>query len=362
MFKKSKSKSTTDQSRSWSLRSMVLVVLGAITLGVAVLSIAVSYQILIPRFGGWSAPTVAALDALWVVLQATEIHAANNRRRSKRVQWAGLALTLVIVAIPTADLVLSRTDGFDLALVITPVAIATTKGAWWLTLPSLGRKVSPATRQAIAERRQKVADRLEQMEADAADRIELLKVATELERQIGEAETGYRLSTLEIQQAMVEQLHTQSVATVETIAQQPLTDTVAHIALPELDGWKPTAPTLPVAACHALGTQVSAQAGTRPVTSCGTAVTLSELAAVRGVPTPEPGRQLDDAQLGVVLRHLRYSDDPPRSYRQAVAAFRRCGFVGSEERVRRVWSAEVLNHATEAETDEETEDSDADQQ
>lgn len=357
MFKNSKS--TRDH---WSLRSMVLVVLGAITLGVAVLSVAVSYQILIPRFGGWSAPTVAALDALWVVLQATEIHAANNRRRAKRVQWAGLALTLVIVAIPTADLILTRTDGFDLALIITPVAIATTKGAWWLTLPSLGRKVSPATRRAIAERRQKVADRLEQMEADAADRIELLTVATALERQIGEAETGYRLSTLEIQQAMVEQLHTQSVATAETIEQMPLTDTVAHIALPTLNDWKPTAPALPVtpvAARHTLGTQVGALMGPWPVTSRGTAVTLSELAAVRGVPTPEPGQSLNEAQLGVVLRHLRYSDDPPRSYRQAVAAFRRCGFVGSEERVRRVWSAEVPTEANEDETDEEPEDSDA---
>ncbi|TLQ38624.1 hypothetical protein [Streptomyces marianii] len=360
MFNNSKSKQ--DHSRSWSLRSMVLVVLGAITVGVAVLSIAVSYQILMPRFGGWSAPTVAALDALWVVLQATEIHAANNRRRSKRVQWAGLALTLVIVAIPTADLVLTRTDGFDLALIITPVAITATKGAWWLTLPSLGRKVSPATRRAISVRRQEVADRLEQMEADAADRIELLRVATELERQIGEAETGYRLSTLEIQQAMVEQLHTQSVATAETVEQMPLTGAVAHIALPELDDWKPTAPALPVtpvAGRHTLGTQVGALTGARSVTSRGTAVTLPELAAVRGVPTPEPGRQLDDVQLGVVLRYLRYSDDPPRSYRQAVAAFRRSGFIGSEERVRRVWSAEVLTETTGAETDEETEDSDA---
>jgi hypothetical protein len=72
-------------------------------------------------------------------------------------------------------------------------------------------------------------------------------------------------------------------------------------------------------------------------------VTLADLAAVTGVPTPVPGDPLTDAQLDVVLRHLRYSDDPPRSYRHARKEFRDAGFVGSEERVRRVWGA-LLTH------------------
>ncbi|MYU22926.1 hypothetical protein [Streptomyces sp. SID8352] len=72
-------------------------------------------------------------------------------------------------------------------------------------------------------------------------------------------------------------------------------------------------------------------------------VTLDDLAAVAGVPTPVTGEPLTDTQLGVVLRHLRYSDDPPLSYRQARDDFRAAGFVGSEERVRRVWGA-LLTH------------------
>ncbi|MFE7958681.1 hypothetical protein [Streptomyces sp. NPDC057413] len=68
-------------------------------------------------------------------------------------------------------------------------------------------------------------------------------------------------------------------------------------------------------------------------------VTLEQIAAVAGVPVPVPGERLTDAQLEVVLRHLRYADDPPLSYRQATASFRSAGFVGSEERVRRVWGA-----------------------
>lgn len=75
-------------------------------------------------------------------------------------------------------------------------------------------------------------------------------------------------------------------------------------------------------------------------------VTLTDLAVVAGVPTPVPGEPLSNEQLDVVLRHLRYTDDPPRSYRQARDDFRNRGFVGSEERVRRVWGALMENEET----------------
>ncbi|MER5914644.1 hypothetical protein ABT124_30265 [Streptomyces sp. NPDC001982] len=74
-----------------------------------------------------------------------------------------------------------------------------------------------------------------------------------------------------------------------------------------------------------------------------TPVTLEEIAAVAGVPTPVSGEPLTDDQLVVVLRHLRYTDDPPLSYRQAGAAFREAGFVGGEQRVRRAWGS-LMSH------------------
>ncbi|MFF7371964.1 hypothetical protein [Streptomyces tricolor] len=77
-------------------------------------------------------------------------------------------------------------------------------------------------------------------------------------------------------------------------------------------------------------------------------VTLEEIAAVAGVPTPQPGEPLTDEQLVVVLRHLRYSDDPPLSYRQAVTAFREAGFVGGEQRVRKAWGSLMSHEETEA--------------
>lgn len=71
-----------------------------------------------------------------------------------------------------------------------------------------------------------------------------------------------------------------------------------------------------------------------PVTG---SMTLEELAAVDNIDLPKPGVTLSDEQLEVVLRWLRYSMEPPRSYRQAQEAFRRNGFQGGEHRVRRIW-------------------------
>lgn len=375
-------------------RGVVLSVLGIVTLAVAILSMAVSYQILEPKFGAWAVPTVGALDALWVVFQATEILAGNNARRARRVQIAGLALTVVNAAIPTADLILSGSGGFDLAVVLTPIAIVATKTAWWIALPSLGRKVSAGTRALIEAKRQEVADRLEEMEAEAAHRIELLALATELEEQVAKAETAYRKSQLKTQQTMTEKLHEQAEATAATTAEKILPASVAAIRLPELGTWMPTAPALPVAADrdasganfpaltagrdgsgmdvsdrHAgQGDSASDRGGERRTgrDADRDAVALAELAAVAGVPIPQYGEPLTDGQLDVVLRHLRYRDDPPMSQRKAGAAFRQAGFIGSEERVRRAWNAllskEGLDQGEEddtADAEEESEDADA---
>ncbi|MFJ2854431.1 hypothetical protein [Streptomyces rubiginosohelvolus] len=335
-------------------RGLVLAVLGAVTLAVAILSVAVSYDILEPRFGAWAIPTVGALDALWVVFQATEILARNHKERARRVLCAGLALTAVNAAIPAAELALAAHRGgarLDLAVVLTPVAIVATKTAWWIALPSLGRAVSFDTRQAIATRRQHVADRLEVMEADAAHRVELLEVAAELDARVAQAEARYRETVLKAQQGTAEALHSQAVSTEKALTAKPVPASAAAIPLPDLESWTPTALALPgtedaVSGTPAItggthGTQVSdpdAESGT----GGGTRVTLDDLAAVEGVPVPRPSEPLTDAQMGVVLRYLRYTDDPPLSYRQARDAYRRVGYVGSEQRVRIAWGALVV--------------------
>ncbi|MFJ7203265.1 hypothetical protein ACIQWR_07000 [Streptomyces sp. NPDC098789] len=77
---------------------------------------------------------------------------------------------------------------------------------------------------------------------------------------------------------------------------------------------------------------------TPSVTPAVTPVTLDEVAAIAGVPTPLTDEPLTDEQIVVVLRYLRYSTDPPLSYRQTAAAFRESGFTGGEARIRNAWA------------------------
>jgi hypothetical protein len=353
-------KTWTDRAQDRaSARAVVLAVLGALTLGVAALSIKVSYQILDPHFGAWAAPTVAALDLLWVVLQVTEILAGSNVRRARLVRWPGLALTVGIAAIPTADLIMSGAGG-DLAVVITPAAILATKAVWWFVLRSLGRRVSPETRRTIVERRQAVADRLEQMEADAAARMELLRVEGDLKEQIAKAEDDYRCKILTAQKKSVDRLHSQAQSTAESIAKQPLPTLVAEIALPTFEDWEPSPLALPVTPAALAVSQVSdsdRDAEAEASRHAQLLVTVEEIATVTGVPTPVPGEQLDDKQIGVVLRALRYREDPPMSGRQARAAYRAAGFVGSEHKIRPIWR-ELADEAEESEEAEDSEESD----
>ncbi|OSC61290.1 hypothetical protein B5181_28065, partial [Streptomyces sp. 4F] len=113
---------------------------------------------------------------------------------------------------------------------------------------------------------------------------------------------------------------------------------------------------------HTHGTQVNEGADDETAHKSQHTVTLDELAAVAGVPVPVPGVPLTDDQMGVVLRHLRYSDDPPLSYRKARADYRGAGFVGSEERVRHVWGAVLAAEGGEesSEDADDSEDEDAD--
>ncbi|MFF9345331.1 hypothetical protein ACF1CG_36930 [Streptomyces sp. NPDC014773] len=331
-------------------RELALAMLGAVTIGVATLSVVVSYRILEGTFGVWAYAIVAALDTLWVIFQLAEILAGNNRQRALRARVAGIVLTIVLTAIPTVDLAMtvSAAGHFEMAVVLTPVAIALTKLGWVVALPALGRRVSPETRERLANERQRVADRLEVMVAEAAHRAELLAVAARLETEVAEAETDYRVAVLKSQQKTTQKLREQGVAT-EKVTAEPLPASVTAIRLPDLDTWEPTA--LPGTASARAVTQVSAPAlpsGTDGGTGGGTpavpqdvpaaqAPDLSYLAAVAGVPVPVPGVPLEDDQMAVVLRYLRYDDDPPASYRQARDQYRAHGYIGSEERVRQVW-------------------------
>lgn len=122
----------------------------------------------------------------------------------------------------------------------------------------------------------------------------------------------------------------------------PDTDRPAITATPVPETGPDTATTHPVTTDD---TQVTDPTDTA-TDAAETGATLAELAAVAGVSTPAAGEPLTNTQIDVVLRHLRYTDDPPRSYRHAQKEFRDRGFVGSDERLRRVWAALVENEET----------------
>ena len=75
---------------------------------------------------------------------------------------------------------------------------------------------------------------------------------------------------------------------------------------------------------------------------------LAEVAAVAGVDVPAPGEALSEEQLTVVLRWLRHSENPPLSYRRALAAYRAAGFSAKEERVRKAYAVLVAAEETDA--------------
>lgn len=339
------------QPRAALARTGVLATLGLFTLAAAVMSVVVNYKILEVPFGKWAIAIVGALDALWLIVQATEILAGNDQARARRVRYVGLLLTLVLAAIPTWDLVMNRShEGVGIAAAITPAAIIGIKAGWWLVLPSLGRPVSTGMRTKLDEERRRVADRLEEMHAKASNRIELLQVASELETRVARSETAYRKRRLKTQQWATKQLHTQAGETSSTMQKMPLPSLLTDMELPELDSWEPAAPALTAA--------LSRAASDAPDADKEMDATLADMAAVAGVEAPRRGVMLTDAQLELVLRYLRHAQDPAlTSCRKADRDFRGAGFRASQERVRTTWRDILTREGAEEHDDQDADDS-----
>lgn len=103
----------------------------------------------------------------------------------------------------------------------------------------------------------------------------------------------------------------------------------------------------PVTADDTQATQALSRHGDNPPSRPRHGMTLAEVATVTDVPLPVPGAPLSDDQLSLVLRYLRYREDPPMSYRQAADAFRAAGFTAAEDRLRAAWAELVMDEKTE---------------
>ncbi|MFB6787671.1 hypothetical protein ACFCWT_13445 [Streptomyces olivaceus] len=318
------------------------------------------------QIAGWSIALV--YDALWIgALRMSEV---AIRQRSRLGMAVMLGLSLAALGVSTGTLLIL---GHAKVFAFVPLAAAAFMG---LRLFVGNVLADGTTATEIAD--QSAADRNARALA-AADARHLRATAVtdvvtetaghlgEMERQIARAQT---LTTAEerISKARAkaeeklrkaDEKHGEKAA---AFAARPLALAVTPPGTPALPtGTAPDTPraaTTPTPAVQATpdpaaeppvtddGTQASTPetaTDDTPGTAPAQPVTLADLATVTGVPTPVPGEPLTDGQLDVVLRHLRYTDDPPHSYRQARNDFRDRGFVGSEERVRRVWGA-LLTH------------------
>lgn len=318
------------------------------------------------QIAGWSIALV--YDALWI--GALRMSEAAIRQRSRLGMAVMLGLSAAALGVSTGTLLIL---GHAKVFAFVPLAAALFMG---LRLFAGNVLADHDTAARIAE--QSAADRnaraLAAAEARHLRTTAVTDVVTEtaghlgeMERQIARAETltkaEARISKArakaEERLRAADKTHGELAA---AFAARPLTLAVPTPGTPALPTGTPRAATTPTPAIEGSAEAAAVTPTEQPVTALGTQasthttatggtsdtppaqpVTLADLATVAGVPTPVPGEPLTDTQLDVVLRHLRYTDDPPRSYRQARADFRDRGFVGSEERVRRVWGA-LLTH------------------
>lgn len=314
------------------------------------------------QIAGWSIALV--YDALWI--GALRMSEAAIRQRSRIGMAVMLGLSAVAVGVSTGTLLVL---GHARVFAFVPLAAAA-----FMALRIFAAHVLADDETATTIAAQDAADRRARALARSTARhlrtTAITDVVTEtaghlgeMERQIARAETltkaEKRISKArakaEERLRKADKRHGELAA---AFAARSLTLAVTTPGTPAL----PTGTARPAADTNPATQPALDTADPQPVTDTGTQasaptdpvadtadtppaqpVTLTDLATVAGVPTPVPGEALTDAQLDVVLRHLRYTDDPPRSYRQARSDFRDRGFVGSEERVRRVWGA-LLTH------------------
>jgi len=307
------------------------------------------------HIAGWSIALV--YDALWI--GALRMSEAAIRQRSRIGMTVMLGLSTAAVGVSTGTLLVL---GHAKVFAFVPLA-----AALFMALRIFAAHVLADDDTATVIAAQDAADRraraLAQAEARHLRTTAVTDVMTEtaghlgeMQRQIARAETLTKAeqriakarAKAEERLRDADEKHGELAA---AFAARPLILTVPAPGTPRaVDAPATTEQPALVTAAAAPVTDTGTQASTPATPDSGTAdtppappVTLADLATVTGVPTPVPGEPLTDAQLDVVLRHLRYTDDPPRSYRQARSDFRDRGFVGSEERVRRVWAA-LLSH------------------
>lgn len=300
---------------------------------------------------GWSVAIV--YDALWIgALRMSEV---AIRQRSKIGMAVMLGVSAVAIGVSVGTLLIL---GHAKVFAGVPVAAAVLMG---LRIFADNMLADGATAKRIAEQSASARNTRALASADARQlaseactdvTIETAGHLAEMERQIARAKalTGAQKkiskARSKAEETLAEADKKYSVKAAAFTSRELLTVGPRPVATdagrtpPEQDGHTLATQVIPeietVAIPSVAPAETDAAVGAEQ-TFVEDAMTLEELAAAAGVEVPEPETTLTDEQLEVVVRWLRYAMEPPRSYRQAYAAFKEAGFQARENRVRRTW-------------------------
>ncbi|MDQ0911227.1 hypothetical protein QFZ22_007212 [Streptomyces canus] len=282
--------------------------------------------------------TVAGIyDAVW--LYALAMETAHRRQGSKTTLPATLGWLFLVTSVGVLF-----THGLLYATavvaVIGAVVPAASKATLIMAVEREATRISPAAQAQIDAVRSATRDQVAIGRAVTRAKTDRQKTAAVLEREEHEA----RGKAQKVRHEAVEEL-------TKLTAEHPVADLPQEVPALFSDedlarvlgqwsdggvslGVSPVSPQVsPVSPVPEL--TASQSEGHAPLDWPG----LAQVAAVAGVETPEPGEPLSEEQLTVVLRWLRHSDNPPLSYRKALAAYRAAGFSAKEERVRKAYAA-----------------------
>lgn len=299
---------------------------------------------------GWSIALV--YDALWIgSLRMSEL---AIRQRSIVGMAVTLGLSAVAITVSTGALLIL---GHAQVFAFIPLAAAAFMG---LRLFARNVLADPTTAAQIAKR--SAADRnaralaaadARHLESEARTDVlaETAGHLAELHRQTARAEVltaaqakiSKARAAAEDVLAKADKEHGKKAAAfmsreLLTVGSRPVVTPEGHTP-PELDGHTVVTQVIPEIEAVTIPPVTPDEPDTEPGVQVPVkgALTLQERADIAGVELPQPGVTLTDEQLAVVLRWLRHTMEPPRSYRQAQDAFRGAGFRAREERVRRIW-------------------------
>jgi hypothetical protein len=297
----------------------------------------------------WSAAIV--FDVVWV--GALKMSSAAVRQRS--VPGMAVMGGVAVLAVGTSTAIL-LTLGHAAVFAFTPVAAMVFMGLRMFAASTLADAATTAVidSAALTSRNEAALARNEARTLAAqAERDVILDTAAHL---AGIRRDVVRIETLTSADVRLTKARAEAMAKLEksqkqygaaaarfhelmsSTAPQTTADTVSDTADTQVNAPEAPAPKIVDAPADTVDDAFEDVVSMLEAAPAASSTDLADIARVAGVPLPKPGETLTDAQISVVMRWLRYSQNPPLSYRAVQRSFREHGFKGTDSRLRLMWA------------------------